>query len=394
VYGNRTNDMASELKHWIGLALPLLAGASAMGQAGSPAQAPATDEARQQAPYGYAAPAREAYQGAWSTTSTRQEAELWRSLCAARPADVGAQLNWFRSERNARMATNNGRLTTADADALDHIATGIQRTAPGSFEHHLSMYYLRFPGPGAAEELRQAEALAPQRPELVLPLFNRANATGDKAALDAACARLENEGGLSPALLEVAADLLRSVDRRAVLFANGDMDAAPAIVQQRRHDIRRDVLVVDQRLLADGDYRERIWREAGASGPVPGSGPAFAQALRRAGPRPVFLALSLDRSWFDAFPGELCTTGIAFAVQPPGSCTMATLAERWAAMGRTSAAGPLSRNYLLPGAVLLQHYRNTPAGESQAAQLEHELRLLGTALGATRELIGTGILTH
>ena len=351
------------------------------------------DDADGKAAYS-APPAQEAYQGAWSVTTTVQDAALWKSLCAARPADVGAQLNWFRSERNARMATNNGRLTESDAAELDRIAANIQHTAPGSFEHHLSTYYLRFPDPAAGEALQQAKAMAPGRSELLLPLFNQANITGDKAALDEACARLEREGGLAPGLLKAADDLLRSVDARGIVLTNGDMDAAPAIVQQRRHDMRRDVLVIDQRLLADPAYRTRIWREAGASGPVPGGGPAFARALRTAGTRPVFLALSLDPAWFDAFPGELCATGIAFALRPEAQCRLADLAVRWEAMHKTTSAGPLSRNYLLPGAVLLRHYRNDPAMEGKAARLELELRTLGNALGATRQLIETGVLPH
>ena len=144
---------------------------AASGQTEAPS---VTKDAAGQAAYGYAAPAREAYQGAWSATSALQDAALWKSLCAARPADVGAQLNWFRSERNARLATNNGSLTDGDAAELDRIAATIQRTAPGSFEHHLSTYYLRFPDPAAGEALNQARALAPGRSELLLPLFNRA----------------------------------------------------------------------------------------------------------------------------------------------------------------------------------------------------------------------------
>lgn len=386
--------MAMEMKHWIGLPLLLLAGGVALGQTAPPALAPATDAQQQQAAKGQATPAREAFQGAWNSSDARGDADLWERLSDARPADVGVRFNWFRSERNARMAGTSGRLSTADTETLDRIAAGIQHAAPGSFEHHLSTYYLRFPGPGADAELRAAQQIAPARQELLLPLFNLANANGDKAALDEACARLEQQGGIAPGLMLVAEDLLRSVERQAVLFTNGDMDAVPAILQQRRHDIRRDVLVIDQRLLADASYRARMWRAAQATGPVPAAGPAFARALRAACPRPVFLALSLHPAWFEAFTGELCTTGIAFAVLPEEPCRMALLEQRWDAMRRTTAAGPLSRNYLLPGALLLQHYRSDPAGEDRAARLEHQLRQLASAVGATQELIEAGILPH
>ena len=110
--------------------------------------------------------------------------------------------------------------------------------------------------------------------------------------------------------------------------------------------------------------------------------------------RPVFLALSLDRSWFDAFPGGLNPSGIAFEVMPARATrTTAELDERWTGMSKTLLAGPLSRNYLLPGAVLLRKLRDD-GNERRAAQVEHELRTMAKSLGATSELINAGVLAH
>lgn len=343
--------------------------------------------------YRNVAPAREGYQGAWSASDLQRTVELWKQICAERPADVNAQFNLFRSERNARMEANNGRLKDADERELNTIKERIATAAPNSFEQHLANYYLQFPSPAADAELAQAEALGPDRNELILPALDRANTVGDLAALDRWCGELETRGGLAPALSAVAKDLLGSVARDGIVFANGDMDVAPALVQQRRHALRRDVLVVDQRLLADANYRQRIWIAAKATGPVPGSGPAFAAALHKATTRPVYLALSLDRNWFDAFPGQLCTTGIAFGLCNTGAADIASLQATWNAMERTTAAGPLSRNYLLPGTVLLEHYR-TAGDEAQAALMEDQLRKLARAIGAEQDLLKAGILKH
>ncbi len=354
----------------------------------------ANEDVKLDAQFGYAAPAQDAYQGAWSVSDANHTAAVWRSLCDARPADVNAQFNWFRSERNARLSSNNGRLLEKDEAELNSIADRINTTAPGSFEQHLSSYYVGFPQRAAFNELEQAKAAAPERPELILPMLTRANVDGDKTALDQWCAQLEQRGGLAPALSDVASDLLLSVDDRGIVFTNGDMDGAPALVRQRLHDQRRDVLIVDQRLLADAAYRQRIWSEAKASGPVPAPGPAYARALLTATDRPVFLALSLDREWFDVFQGQLCATGIAFAINERNSCTTQTLEQRWGLMKKTTSAGPLSRNYLLPGSILLQHYRNAKPDEKRASQLEFELRSMAGKLGATQDLIKAGVLTH
>lgn len=352
------------------------------------------DEQERQAVYGYAAPSREAIQGAWEAGEAQRSAALWRSLSEARPADVNAQFNWFRSERNARLSSNNGRLNKADEEALNGIAQRINSAAPNSFEEHLSTYYLHFPDRSAFDELDQAARLAPDRPELLLPMLVRANANGDLAAMDQGARSLEAKGGMAPALDLVAQDLLASLDRNAIVFANGDMDVYPAIVQQRLHDQRRDVLVVDQRLLADAAYRQRIWREAKANGPVPAAGPAFAKALLTASQRPLFLALSLDRAWIDAFPGQLCAQGIAFRVGGSSGCDLRLAEQRWDQLHKTMDAGPLSRNYLLPGSLLLQRLRAQGTDERRIATVEAELRSMAARLGATQDLLKAGVLLH
>jgi hypothetical protein len=359
-----------------------------------PPPAPAQEDLKKEAPYGYMAPSLDAYQGNWNAGEAQRSASLWKALCDSRPADVNAQFNWFRSERNARLSTNNGTLNAADEKELNQIADRIQNTAPGSFEQHLSSYYVAFPERKAFAELQAAKQADAQRPELILPMINQANLTGDVAALDIWCAQAAARGGLSPALANVAQDLLASVDRDGVVFLNGDMDVTPVLVQQRTKDLRRDVLVVDQRLLGDAAYRQRIWTAAKATGPVPSGGPAFAQALHKATARPVFLALSLDRIWFSSFQNELCPTGIAFALRDEQHCDNGVLLQRWKSMRKDPGAGPLSRNYLLPGSVLLQRARAQADGEKSASQLEFELRTLAKAMGATQDLIKAGVLIH
>ncbi len=353
---------------------------------------PSTVEMERQASFGYMAPAREAYQGSWNVTEANNTAALWRTLCEARPADVDAQLNWFRSERNARLVQNNGQLDAKDQQELRSIADHIGSNAPGSFQQCISTYYLDMPASSAFKALEKANTLAPEREELVLPMIVRANLDGDKPALDRWCGRFEKDGGLAPALSTVASDLLLSVDKEGVLFVNGDLDGAPVLVRQRLHDERRDVLVIDQRLLSDPAYRQRVWSEAGGRGAVPGAGIEFAQQLASSTSRTLFLALSLSPEWFNAFNGRLCPTGIAFRVDA-SECPTRLLTQRWIDMRKPLSAGPLSRNYLLPGCVLLQRYR-TAEDEAKASLLEKELREMATRLGATQDLIKAGVFLH
>lgn len=334
---------------------------------------------------------RDAYQSGWRQADTRSEAELWKEISLKQPQNAGAQFNWYRSERNARLSNNNGRLSTSDQQALGEIARKVGAAAPQGFEDQVTAYYQAFPAPAAFDHLRQAAALAPERPELIGPMLNMANLNGDKASLDRWCREMEVRGEPSDAQLRAVSDLLASTDRDAILFTNGDMDTQLALVRQRRKDDRRDVLIIDQRLLADLSYRQRMWGEAGAKGPIPAAGTAFALALSKASARPVHLAMTLDRNWLDAFQGRLSTAGTAFRVD--GNVPLTELDARWKRMHKPVGALPISRNYLLPGAVLLKGYRAL-GDEARTAQLELELRALARKLGAESDLVRAGVLEH
>ncbi len=334
---------------------------------------------------------REAYQSGWRQDQVLGEAEFWRTVSMEQPGNADAQLNWYRSERSARLSTNNGRLSAGDEQALDEIARKVEAAAPDGFEHHLTAYYQGFPAASAFEDLARATAIAPDRTELIGPQLNLAHMRGDKAGLDRWCREMDTRGQPSAAHLRAVADLLASTDRNAVLFTNGDLDTHLALLRQRRQDDRRDVLIVDQRLLADPGYRQRIWSEAKGKGPVPGAGPGYAKALVQAGERPVHLAMTLDRDWLDAFAGRLSTAGTAFRVD--ARISLAELDMRWRSMEKPMGALPMSRNYLLPGAVLLQGFR-ARGDETRTAQLELELRNMARSLGAESELVRAGVFQH
>lgn len=333
----------------------------------------------------------DAYQSGWQARTARSEAELWKELGQQRPQDVQSQFNWYRSERNARLQENNGKLTTNDRQALQQISDRVDAAAAGGFESKLTAYYEVYPDPASFTSIREAAELAPERQELIAPMLNLAVYTGDKVELDRWASALETRGALSSAFKQAASDLLLSVDDQGVLVTNGDMDLHPTIVLQRRQDKRRDVLLVDQRMLGDAAYRKRIWSEAKAKGPVPGAGPAFVQGLEKSTERPVFLSMGLDATWFDAFHGRLSTSGTAFRIGPP--VPLKELDARWKSMKKPMGAGPLSRNYLLPGAVLLRSMR-AAGDEARTVQLELELRNLARQLGAENDLLRTGVLQH
>lgn len=330
--------------------------------------------------------------GPWNERDLLRNSNAWNNAVNERPADAAARYQWYQNERQAALVRGNGRITSADAARLEEAADELGRLAPASVDAHLAAYYQHFPEASAFASLDAALVLDRRAPDLVVPRMTRALREGDATALRTAAVELRDRGLVANGLQLMAEDLLASVDRGGVLLLGGELDAYPVIAAQQHDGRRMDVLVVDSRLLADAAYRERVWREAGATGTAPGTVQAVVNALPQATARPVHLALSLPAELLSPWHDRSALTGLTLRAGGSGE-PIAELAALWQRMHRTAEAGPLSWNYLVAGSVLLRHYRavNDEAGMARA---EQELRRLAERIGATNELYRLGVLPH
>jgi hypothetical protein len=264
--------------------------------------------------------------------------------------------------------------------------------APGTFEAHMANYYMHFPEPVAFTELRMAGIKGAGREELIAPLLVNAVRTNDTQEMAARAKELKARGRMAPPLFDVAADILASVEPGAVLFAAGEMDAFPLWVEQFANGRHKDLLVVDHRLLADEAYRRIVWDMSRARGPVPAEAD-FIGTLTQATDRPVYLSLALGNKTLAPLKDQLYLTGLAMRSSKAPVKNIPLLEARWDRFRKPMDAGPLSRNYVLPAAVLLEHYR-TIGDEARAARLELELRDMAGRLGVTSALIRSGVFSH
>lgn len=338
-----------------------------------------------------ASPVADPCQGGWSIPeAVTQQGD--KEQDALPQLDAAQRLDELRLERNASLARNGGMIPPADRARLVGLSDALNAMAPHSFEAHMAKYYTMFPAPAAFEHLEGALAQNPDREELIAPRLVAAARKGNTAELTRQAQDMKTRGRIAPALYAVANDMLASLEPGAVLIAAGEMDAYPLWVEQFANGRHQDMLVVDHRLLADPSYRARIWERAKASGTVAGEAD-FAAALAGATTRPVYLSLALGSSTLAPLKDRLYVTGMAMRLSDRPVDNIPQLESRWKHLKKPMNAGPLSKNYLVPGAVLLAHYRANGA-ETQAARLEHELRSMARALGATNDLVKSGILQH
>lgn len=352
------------------------------------AQAAAEKALEQQAPA-----IAEPYQGGWSVPLDVTNKDVYMAVpnvVVGRNAQQ--QLDQLRLERNASLARNAGNIPGVDHARLVDLAMELNTAAPNSFEAHMANYYAQFPAPAAFQELDLAMLKGVDREELIAPRLVNAARKDITSELVIRAKEMKARGRIAPALYKVAEDILASLEPSAVLFAAGEMDAYPLWVEQFANGKHKDVLVVDERLLGDVAYRMRIWERTKARGEVSGR-TGFISNLAAATTRPVYLSLALGNTVMAPLKDRLYVTGLAMRLSSSAVDNMPLLEARWDRLKKPLDAGPLSRNYLVPGAVLLTHYRNI-GDEARAARLEHELRGMAQKLGATSTLVKSGILQH
>jgi hypothetical protein len=334
-------------------------------------------------------------QGAWNPVELDRTVDAWKAVCEDEAkADLQARFNLFRSERNAALAHGKGKLQAGDRATLVRLSEELQRTAPQSFEAHMSVFYLSFPSADAFDALQRAAELQADRPELLGPQLADAVRRNNETYIKERANAMKARGGIASGFMQAADDLLLSVEQNAVLFVAGEMDAYPVWVRQHAEGKRKDLLVIDVRLLEDAAYRKASWAKSGAKGAVPASASEFIQRSVASGTsRPVYLSLALGADRLAPFKQQTYATGLALKYSKTPVQNLALLEERWIRFSKPLNAGPLSRNYLLPASILLQHYRST-GNEARASELEYELRRFASAIGSTSVLYTLGILQH
>ncbi len=342
---------------------------------------------------------KEPYQGGWSAEpaappATEAESDMLMEKSAEeRPIDVVQEFQELRQERVNALARQQGVLSEADRERFAEHAAAIESSAPNSFEAHMAHFYAEFPTAASFQHLDRAFMRDQTREELIGPKLADALRRNHSMELTQWSRKMRDRGGIAPGLYSFADELLNSVEQDGILVTAGEMDTYPIVTRQYAEGRRRDVLVIDERLLVDPAYRQRVWERAKARGKVPGTEAGFLAELAVATDRQLFLSPALGRERIGLPQEDLYVVGLALQYSAKHLDNIPKLERRWKEMSRSADAGPLSKNYLLPGVVLLKHYREQQ-NEEKAAAIQHELRQLAGQLNATQDLYRTGVLEH
>jgi formylglycine-generating enzyme required for sulfatase activity len=183
------------------------------------------------------------------------QVSLWRSRIASGKTDGTAWLNYYVASKYA----------TVSESALNAIVSEMESSLKESFERNLIEALHRGYTASGFAFLTKAHNTYPTHPATYASLAIFGELHHDRDARMMYAKKLFDADQLSSSLLHYSYNVLMSVEPNAVLITEGDNTSIPLYVLQDVFGYRKDVTVLQLELLADVEYRRKVFQQLGIS---------------------------------------------------------------------------------------------------------------------------------
>jgi hypothetical protein len=306
-------------------------------------------------------------------------------------SDAGNEAAWFNLML-ANKQQGNATFYLQNNAAVNLMADSIIAIAPNTFEAHYARYLTKYPSNQAFEALDLANTVAPGRPELIGANLEAALVRDNTGLARQQAMSLFESGRIAPTLNTVADDLSLDLEDNAIIVCEGEMDCYPLYARQAgigKPD--EDALIIDRQLLQNSDYGRAVWNETIGAGNPPTGPNGIIKGICQRSNRPVYLAMSLDRSLLNDLQSNLYVVGNVFRYSNTPINNIPVLENNWKRLNGIDQAGSLNGNYLLPAIVLKNHYEEN-GQNSKALKMQGEIEKIAERNGKKQQLINSGIL--
>lgn len=320
----------------------------------------------------------------------QEQARLWRIEIDANSSNARAWLNYYMAKRYMRFTL--GHRDSGYYKQLNQIVDDMEKAIPETFEYHYARWWnggndgTLFHHLERAFELRQDYALLSES----FTVYYEMHDQRDKLA--EFCRKWYETEELPRATLNYQYNVLMSLDKDAILVTAADLDTYPVWMLQHVKNVRPDVAVLNVSLMMSPEYRLRMMEELGLGGDTGATTiPEFWKSVVESNPaRPIYFALTVDLEFVEPFREDLYTVGLANLYSPKRVDNIALLKRNWERFrldhltiefydekspfysGRSQM---MNMNYIMPAALLYEHYLLSGEREKAASFREMALRI-------------------
>lgn len=316
-----------------------------------------------------------------------QQAGLWKAELDKNQSNQEAWLNYYTAQR-MRKILHAG----VSHEELKKIVKDMEQAIPNTFEYHYVAYWNgdHSTNNEHSSHLFKALELGPNRIELYSDLFTHYMLTNDKANMQSVAKKWYASNDISAGVYNWNYNMLQSVEVNSVLITSGDNDTYPALVLQLAKEIRADVVVINNSLLALPEYRDAKFREAGINPMTKNlkdfnSWPEYQKAtmehIKTNMDRPLYFAVSAQPFLYEGYKNEIHNVGLAYKWSSEKFDNIAVLKKNYEKefltdylkfeFSNSISQGVIDHanaNYLIPLLTLFNHYSESE--DAKADELE------------------------
>lgn len=318
----------------------------------------------------------------------REQAELWRKEIEADSSNARAWLNYYAASRY--MGFTPEKRPPDHYERMAKIVDDMEKAIPETFEYQ----YVRWWSGGNDEKLfHHLERAFALRPDYALlsesfTVYYEMHDQRDKVA--EFCREWYKTEELPRTTLNYQYNVFMSLEKNAILVTAGDLDTYPAWMLRYAKNVRPDVAIVNTSLMMAPEYRRRMMKELGIGGNADAATEAefWKSVVESDHTRPIYFALTVPFEFIESFKDNLYTVGLANLYSADRVDNIAMLKKNWDRFHldyltidyydekspfHSGRRQMMSMNYIMPAALLYEHYML--AADRQKAEEFRELAL-------------------
>lgn len=291
-------------------------------------------------------------------------------IVSENPYNAEAWLWYYEKARKDCYSPTSNEISKSELKTLESITEEMVETVPESFAFHYSTYLNGNYHPSNIGHLETAKSLAPDNALLADKFAYHGEITNNKTVKNEALKDLMSQNQFSPGVLEYNYNVLNSLQPNAVLVTNGDDDTLPLWILQDLQSVRKDVQIINLKLLHLEDYVNMISEKTGIQLNTQtnnSTAQRFRHLKQKSNGQILYLALTLPPDILKENAESIYVEGLAFRYSNDPLNNINSLVYNWENLfHKDYIVQPckINRNYFLPLLTLYDHYKIYNAASS------------------------------